>query len=94
MVLLCCCGTPDNEAPPVVQITEQASDTAEPAITKKVVTKPQTKYTETAKPKKTKVYYANCDAVRAAGKDPLFKGQPGYAAKLDANSDGVACEED
>lgn len=38
------------------------------------------------------VYYPNCDAVRAAGKAPLYRGQPGYSAKLDRDKDGVACE--
>jgi len=37
-------------------------------------------------------YYANCAAVRAAGKAPLYRGQPGYAARLDSDSDGIACE--
>ena len=38
------------------------------------------------------VYYTNCAAVRAAGKAPLYKGQPGYSTKLDRDGDGVACE--
>jgi phosphatidylserine/phosphatidylglycerophosphate/cardiolipin synthase-like enzyme len=38
------------------------------------------------------VEYANCDAVRKAGKAPLKKGQPGYSTKLDRDGDGVACE--
>lgn len=38
------------------------------------------------------VYYANCDAVRAAGKAPLYQGDPGYSTKLDRDKDGVACE--
>ncbi|MEO6886017.1 MAG: DUF1524 domain-containing protein [Jatrophihabitantaceae bacterium] len=38
------------------------------------------------------VYYANCAAVRAAGKAPLHRGQPGYRAGLDRDNDGVACE--
>ncbi|MHA3700572.1 GmrSD restriction endonuclease domain-containing protein [Jatrophihabitans sp. YIM 134969] len=38
------------------------------------------------------VHYANCDAVRAAGKAPLLAGQPGYSRKLDRDGDGVACE--
>lgn len=39
------------------------------------------------------VYYANCKAVRAAGKAPLYAGQPGYATpRLDRDGDGVACE--
>lgn len=29
------------------------------------------------------VYYANCDAVRAAGGDPISVGEPGYSRKLD-----------
>ncbi len=37
------------------------------------------------------VDYANCDAVRAAGKAPLRRGDPGYSAKLDRDGDGVAC---
>ena len=38
--------------------------------------------------------YANCDAVRAAGKAPLHRGTPDYAAnpQLDRDDDGVACE--
>ncbi|MFF2050518.1 DUF1524 domain-containing protein [Leifsonia sp. NPDC058194] len=37
-------------------------------------------------------YYQNCDAVRAAGKAPLYAGQPGYSRKLDRDGDGIACE--
>jgi hypothetical protein len=36
--------------------------------------------------------YANCSAVKAAGKAPLYEGQPGYSSKLDRDGDGVACE--
>ena len=38
------------------------------------------------------VYYANYDAVRAAGAAPLHRDDPGYSRKLDRNEDGVACE--
>lgn len=38
------------------------------------------------------VSYANCAAVRAAGKSPLLRGQPGYNTSLDRDGDGVACE--
>ena len=38
------------------------------------------------------VYYANCTAVRAAGADPIYAGEPGYSRKLDRDGDGVACE--
>lgn len=38
-------------------------------------------------------YYRNCDAVRAAGRAPLYRGQPGYESpRLDRDGDGVACE--
>ena len=37
-------------------------------------------------------YYANCDAVRAAGAAPILAGQPGYSRKLDRDGDGVGCE--
>lgn len=38
------------------------------------------------------VYYANCSEARAAGVTPIRKGEPGYAAHLDRDGDGVACE--
>lgn|SRR5574343_1058670 len=57
---------------------------------------PQPKVT-TPKPARTttapaSVYYANCAAVKAAGKAPLHRGQPGYRSGLDRDGDGVACE--
>jgi hypothetical protein len=39
-------------------------------------------------------YYADCDAVRAAGKSPLYAGQPGYRDELDRDGTGVACPPD
>src|SRR4051794_29036286 len=38
------------------------------------------------------VSYPNCDAVRAAGADPIHAGDPGYAAHLDRDGDGTGCE--
>jgi hypothetical protein len=38
------------------------------------------------------VTYAGCNEVRAAGKAPLYAGQPGYREDMDGDSDGVACE--
>ena len=38
------------------------------------------------------VYYANCTEVRAAGADPIHRGDPGYSSKLDRDGDGIACE--
>lgn len=37
--------------------------------------------------------YENCDAVRAAGADPIYPGQPGWHPRLDGNdNDGIGCE--
>lgn len=38
--------------------------------------------------------FPSCDAVRAAGRAPLLRGDPAYAAnpRLDRDKDGVACE--
>jgi hypothetical protein len=38
------------------------------------------------------VYYPNCTAVRAAGKAPLHRGDPGYRSGLDRDKDGLACD--
>ena len=43
-------------------------------------------------PTQSNVYYRNCSEVRAAGKAPLYRGQPGYSTKLDRDKDGIACE--
>lgn len=45
-----------------------------------------------AEPVPQATYYPNCSAARAAGVAPLYRGQPGYASKLDRDIDGVACE--
>lgn len=46
----------------------------------------------TPSPVPSSVNYPNCAAVRAAGKAPLLRGQPGYRAGLDRDGDGRACE--
>ena len=38
------------------------------------------------------VYYRDCAEVRAAGKAPLHRGDPGYSRDLDRNGDGIACD--
>lgn len=38
------------------------------------------------------VYYRNCDAARAAGAAPIYRGSPGYRREMDGDNDGVACE--
>lgn len=45
-----------------------------------------------AEPVPQAAYYSNCSAARAAGAAPLYRGQAGYAPKLDRDNDGVACE--
>ena len=38
------------------------------------------------------VWYAGCNEVRAAGKAPLYAGQPGYREGMDGDGDSIACE--
>ena len=38
------------------------------------------------------VHYSGCNQVRAAGKAPLYAGDPGYSEKMDGDLDGIACE--
>ncbi|GLV66222.1 hypothetical protein Bmyc01_48910 [Bacillus mycoides] len=54
--------------------------------------KAQQAQTQPASGNTSSAYYKNCAAVRAAGKAPLYKGQPGYDSHLDRDGDGVACE--
>lgn len=72
-------GDPDAEQPDDPRKATSAPKSAASTTTVK---------TETAE----EPYYSNCDAVRAAGKDPLHRGDPGYRTALDRDGDGVACE--
>ena len=38
------------------------------------------------------VFYADCDAVRAAGAAPISIGSPGYSTHLDRDNEGVGCD--
>lgn len=69
-----------------------AKPTTKKPTTKPSVKKPTTKPKPKPKPTVSEVYYANCTAVKAAGADPIYRGQPGYSSKLDRDGDGVACE--
>ncbi|MFD3447424.1 excalibur calcium-binding domain-containing protein [Microbacteriaceae bacterium 4G12] len=62
-----------------------------PASQPKATPAPQPK-PEPAPSQNTNVYYKNCAAVKAAGKAPLHRGDPGYASHLDRDGDGIACE--
>ncbi|MCW3797404.1 excalibur calcium-binding domain-containing protein [Sphingomonas sp. BN140010] len=42
---------------------------------------------------KLPTYYPNCAWARAAGAAPIKRGSPGYRVGLDADDDGVACEQ-
>lgn len=44
------------------------------------------------RPASSNVYFPNCDAARAAGAAPLYRGEPGYRPPLDRDGDGIACE--
>jgi hypothetical protein len=52
---------------------------------------PSAKPGQTATDIEESVYYADCNAVRAAGKAPIYPGQPGYRPELDPSGTGVAC---
>ncbi|MGY6668287.1 excalibur calcium-binding domain-containing protein [Bacillus cereus] len=67
------------------QADEQARKQQEEQKTQQAQTQPASGNTSSA-------YYKNCAAVRAAGKAPLYKGQPGYDSHLDRDGDGIACE--
>lgn len=76
-----------------VQPEQQQAQTVEPQPTQEVPA-PQPTQEPAPQPAQqdTNVYYKNCAAVRAAGKAPLYQGQPGYSSKLDRDGDGIACE--
>lgn len=77
---------PTTQAPePTTQAPKPTTQAPKPKPTQ--VTQPP----ETAEPE-PEVYYANCTAVRAAGADPIRRGDPGYGSHLDRDGDGVACE--
>mgnify|MGYP002508349017 FL=1 len=76
-----------------MQAEQQQAQTVEPQPTQEVPA-PQPTQEPAPQPAQqdTNVYYKNCAAVRAAGKAPLYQGQPGYSSKLDRDGDGIACE--
>lgn len=49
-------------------------------------------YSPQARTTSGNVYYPNCAAARAAGAAPVRRGEPGYAAHLDRDNDGIGCE--
>jgi uncharacterized membrane protein YgcG len=83
---------PDTARPNEPSVTASPSPSDSPTATATPVAT-----TKSPAPRKTStspraLYYANCDAVRSAGKAPLRRGAAGYRAGLDRDGDGVACE--
>lgn len=82
-----------STAPPGVPLT---APVPEPATTSAVVPSPDSPAQNAPQSNTTPtsgVYYSSCAAVRAAGKAPLDKSEPGYRAKLDGDHDGTACQD-
>jgi hypothetical protein len=104
---LLCCGLGavssmldgDKPADPPRQVAAAPTDptptatSALPSPTAQVVPPSTTPPSATGQPSPSAVYYANCDAARAAGAAPIRRGQPGYRPPLDRDNDGVACEQ-
>ena len=40
----------------------------------------------------SELYFRSCAEARAAGRAPVYRGQPGYRSGLDGDNDGIACE--
>lgn len=82
---------PPTTAPPVTVPPSTAPPATAPPTTVPR-TPPTPTPTTTSPPPRSSGPYANCSEARAAGAAPLYRGDPGYAAKLDRDGDGVACE--
>ncbi|MBU8714098.1 excalibur calcium-binding domain-containing protein [Brevibacillus parabrevis] len=80
----------DGYHPDVIKKNEPASTKAQTTVSKP---KENTQPSPVTTPQPVQeVYYANCSEAKAAGAAPLYRGEPGYRAKLDRDKDGVACE--
>lgn len=76
------------------QAARQARKAARLAATKEAERKARLEQSaaEAREQQAKQVYYENCTAVRDAGADPIYAGDPGFADHLDRDGDGVACE--
>lgn len=84
--VLAACPTmvlPRDGSPPTVAVLPPSSPQPAPVPAKLAPVQP---------PPVASVHYENCTAARAAGVTPIYRGQPGYASKLDRDHDGIACE--
>lgn len=85
-------SAPATKAPaPAPKATVAKTTAPAPAPSKAPATKaPSTKAPVAKEPAKSS--YKNCSEVRAAGKAPIRRGQPGYGSHLDRDGDGIGCE--
>lgn len=74
--------TVKTQAPTKAPAVEKPAPAKQPDSAPIVEAEPEVEYT----------FYENCSAVRAAGADPIYEGEPGYSRKLDRDGDGVGCE--
>lgn len=84
-------GTVETAPPETAPSETVPPETVPPETVPPETVPPETAPPETAPPE-TQAAYANCDAVRAAGADPIHRGDPGFSPRLDRDGDGVACE--
>ena len=85
--------TPTPGPTPLVETVSPTPSTVSPSTSPdSPTTTPPTAGLPTPTATASTVSYQNCAQVRAAGKAPLYRGDPGYSLKLDKNGDGVACE--
>lgn len=86
---------PVQQQAPVRQFAAAARPLVQqPAPAHRPAPRPQStpKKSEPAAKRGGSASYKNCAAARAAGAAPVRRGDPGYAAHLDRDNDGVGCE--
>ena len=81
--------SPTTTPPPATASTNPTTST--PTTSTPTTSTPSTPSTPSTTPTDTPTY-KDCAEVRAAGKAPLYRGDPGYTPELDRNGDGIACE--
>lgn len=79
--------------------TAQVHRPARVGETRETTTRPAQTEARRAEPQRAAVRvhrpsfsYPNCDAARAAGADPVYRGEGGYGPHLDGDNDGIGCE--
>ncbi|HEY2833657.1 MAG TPA: excalibur calcium-binding domain-containing protein [Sporichthyaceae bacterium] len=84
--------TPDQTPSPTASApSDEATDepTGEPTSTESPTLTPTA--TSSATPTATPFMFADCHAIKSAGRDPLSRGEYGYNPALDKDHDGVDC---